>query len=419
MTDPDDAVDRLRERIKESEELSEADRAKLLDFSDELFLRRSQYSDHRHEKLLRHCTRMAEEVGGLADALKDRDATEPIVRWINRTYDNEETNRDYRVALRVFGRRATDVEDEQPPPSIDWVPSGTSKNYDPAPKPANMLQWDSDVRPMLDACQNKRDAAMIAVAWDSGVRSGEFRDLTVGDVTDHHNGLQITVEGKQGQRTVTLIPSVPYLQQWLNEHPAREQATAPLWSKLGTDEEMSYNGVAKVFQRAADRAGIEKPVTLTNFRKSSASYLASEGVNQPTLEDHHGWTRGSNTAARYVAVFSNASDRELARAHGLDVDPEDQSDDLAPISCPRCGKDTPHDEEFCVWCGQAVEPGAAETMREQEQQLRTAVMRLVQKEPDLLDTVEEAGDLLTVLQNRPDLADDADAFREALRNHDS
>ena len=413
MPDPDEAIDRLRERIRDSDELSEADRNALLDFSDELFLRRSEYSGHRHEKLLRHCTRMAEEVGGLAAAREDRAAAEELVRWMNRTYDNEETNRDYRIALRVFGKRL--AEDDEAPDSLAWVPSSTSKNYDPAPKPANMLHWDRDVKPMLDACLNKRDAAMIAVAWDSGARSGEFRDLTVGEVTDHHHGLQITVEGKQGQRTVTLIPSVPYLQQWLDEHPGREQASAPLWSKLDAPEGMSYNAVAKVFQRAAERADVDKPVTLTNFRKSSASYLASEGVNQATLEDHHGWKRGSDTAARYVAVFSDASDRELARAHGLDVEAVDESQDLAPVTCPRCEKETPNDEEFCVWCGQAVEPGAAETMREEEKQLRTAVMRLVQKDPDLLDTVDDAGDLLTVLQNRPDLAGDADAFRDALR----
>jgi hypothetical protein len=53
---------------------------------------------------------------------------EDIVRWINRTYDNEETNRDYRVALSVFGRRTSDENGDDPPESIEWVPSGRSSN---------------------------------------------------------------------------------------------------------------------------------------------------------------------------------------------------------------------------------------------------------------------------------------------------
>lgn len=409
-------LDRLRERIKSSNDLTESDRKRLLDFSDELALLRSVYSVDRHVKLLRHCTLIGENVGGLSAALDDKDAAEDIVRWINREYPNEETNRDYRLALRIFGKRVQPTDDGDAPPSIDWVPSSTSSNYDPAPEPSQMLSWENDVKPMINDCQNSRDRAMLAVAWDSGVRSGEFQDLTVGDVTDHRHGLQITVNGKTGRRTVTLIPSVPFLQKWLEDHPGGDNPSAPLWSKVSKSDDMSYNALAKVFQRAAERTGVDKPVTPTNFRKSSASYLASSGVNQPTLEDHHGWKRGSSVAARYVSIFDDASDDELARAHGREVEKE-ETKSIAPVPCPRCDRETPRDEEFCVWCGQAIEPGAAETIRNNQQALRTAVMNLIQKDPALLDTVEEAGDLLTVLENRPDLADDADGFREALRRH--
>jgi integrase len=415
MVDPTEAIDRLRERIETSDELDDADREILLEFSDELFLLRSEYSDHRHEKLLRHCTIMAENVGGLATVVDDEGAARDVVRWINRTYDNEETNRDYRLALRVFAKRVT--PGDETPDSVAWVPSSTSTNYDPAPSPAEMLHWDEDVKPMLDATTNSRDAALIATAWDSGARSGEIRDLQVGDVTDHRHGLQITVEGKTGQRTVTLIPAVPHLKRWLQTHPRSDDPTAPLWSKLERgDDGLSYNGYTKILRRAAEKAGVDKPVTFTNFRKSSASYLASQGVNQATLEDHHGWTRGSSVAARYVSIFDDASDNALAAAHGLDVSEADDSPDLAPVECPRCGKETPRDEQFCVWCHQAIDAGAVEALHEQEQDLRQAVLRLVREDPELLDDIERVQDVMTVFDGRPDLHGDAEAFRDALRD---
>ena len=68
---------------------------------------------------------MAEEFGGLGAALEEKVAAEDLVRWINRNYENEETNRDYRVALRVFGRRATDVEGKDPPDSPPVPPEIT------------------------------------------------------------------------------------------------------------------------------------------------------------------------------------------------------------------------------------------------------------------------------------------------------
>jgi len=84
MGDAADRIETLRDRIESSEEMDDDDREALLAFSDELFLRASQYSDHRHEKLLRHCTRMAEEVGGLADALEDIDTIHARIRLLIR-----------------------------------------------------------------------------------------------------------------------------------------------------------------------------------------------------------------------------------------------------------------------------------------------------------------------------------------------
>lgn len=194
MPDIRKQITNLQDRIAESNDINPKDTEVLLQFSNQLDLLKSEYTDHRHNKLLRHCTRMAENVGGLAEALENREASEEIVRWINREYPNGNTNHDYRTALRVFGKRVT--EDQGIPQSIEWVPSGTSNSHSPVPNPAEMLDWEDDVLSMIDAARNTRDAALFAVAFDSGARSGELRNLTVGDVSDHEHGLMIRVDGK-------------------------------------------------------------------------------------------------------------------------------------------------------------------------------------------------------------------------------
>lgn len=358
MNNPDRELESLRERIADAHEISGADQRVLEEFDRALGLERQDVGLYRHVKLLRHNVIMAEECGGLADALEEREAAERLVAWIHDSYSNEETNQDYRVALKGLGRRVTDNGGE-PPESLEWISSNTSGNHDPAPRPGDMLKWDVDIQPMLEACQNPRDKAAIALQWDAGLRGGEFAGLTLGDVTDHEHGLQVTVDGKQGRRTVTLIPSVPYVQRWLAEHPGGREADAPLWCSLSDGSDISYAMKARMLADPAGRAGVSKPVTPTNFRKSTASHLASQGMNQAHIEDHHGWVRGSKVASRYVSVFSSDADRELARVHGMDVEAE-EPDPTAPLTCPRCGKDTPRERELCVWCGQALEPGAAE-----------------------------------------------------------
>lgn len=396
-------IKNLRARIEASDEISDTDAEALLDFSDRMDLLQSQIGDYRHRDLLGYCTRLAENVGGLVDALENREAAENIVRYINRTYDNEETNSDYRDALRQFGERMT--EDEGKPDSIEWIPSGTSSNYDPAPNPANMLHWEDHVLPMIDTTRNSRDAALIATAWNLGARPFEFQDITVGNVTDSRYGMKITVQGKRGQRSPTLILAVPHLQRWLNDHPARDDRDAPLWSNLTKPELISDRMFRKILETAGERAEITRPVTLSNFRKSCASYLASQNVNQANIEKHMGWVRGSPVASRYVAVFGTENERQIAKAYGADVE-EDEPDPLAPIACPRCTRKTRRDLDRCIWCGQLLDPAAVETIRESESDVRKAALRLVQQDPEAVDRIERSEQLMDLLEDRPELEEE-------------
>ncbi|WP_436343973.1 tyrosine-type recombinase/integrase [Natronorubrum sp. FCH18a] len=404
-------IETHRERARSSDDISDEDGELLLEFSDTMDLLRSEYGDARHKKLLGNCVRLAEEVGGLADALEDRDAAEEIVRYINRTYENEESNRDYRIAFRMFGERVTDGNGK--PDSIDWVPSTYSSDYNPVPDPNKMLRWEEEVLSMIDETRNSRDAAIIAVAWNLGARPFEFQDITIGDITDSRYGMQVTVDGKRGQRSPTLILSVPYLQRWLDDHPDRDDGEAPLWCKLSKPEPISDRMFRKILETAGDRAGITRPVTLSNFRKSCASYLANENVNQANLESHMGWKRGSDVAGRYIAVFSGESEREIAKAYGADVE-EDEPEPLVGVECPRCTRETPRHKDRCMWCGQLMDPAAQDTIRENESEVRSAALQLVQQDPETVDRIERSERLMDLLEDRPELEEEVFELAEEL-----
>jgi len=394
MTGTDTELDRLRARIADSDEIATADRAVLDAFDDRLTLLNQQYSEHRHVKLLRHCTIIAEacDDGDLAAALEDRTAAERLVSWINRTYDNEETNRDYRTALRVFGKRVADGDDW--PDSISWIPTATSSDYDPTPDPREMLRWQDDIVPMLEVAPTSRARALIALQFDGGFRGGELKSLCVGDIQDHEHGLQVTVDGKQGQRTVLLIPAVPHVNAWLADHPATDDRDAPLWSKLRRAEGISDRMLYNIFEGVADDAGVDKPVTPTNFRKSSAAFLASRNLNQAHIEDHHGWVRGSDACARYIAVFGESTDRELARLHGRDVSGE-EPERIDPIECPTCEHANDREASFCSRCGQVLDPGTAAEVERVDESVRRQLAALDPEQAEqllaVLDALEDPG----------------------------
>lgn len=372
--EPRSRIEALRQRIEDSEAISDDDRENLLEFSRQVDLLSSEYSDLRHEKLLRHCTRIAENVGGLADALEDREAAEDILQWINATYDNEETNSDYRTALRVFSYRV--LKADEPPEAVAWVPTGTSQTYDPMPDRSDMLDWDDDILPMIEeGARNPRDRALIAVAYESGTRPKELYDLQVGDVSEREAGLYLSVSGKTGSREVLLIgDAIAYLQRWLSEHPASYDGDAWLWSKLNEPERASYPVFLRYFKKAADRASVSKPVTPRNFRKSNAYWLAKRGAPSYLIEDRQGRTRGSKHVSRYISRFGRESDDQYRGLFG--EDPEDSMDpeEMGPYECSRCGELSPRHKDECEHCGLPFDPldaykrasqGLAELQRQQ------------------------------------------------------
>ncbi|QLH81017.1 tyrosine-type recombinase/integrase [Halosimplex pelagicum] len=415
-SDPRDEVDTLRDRLESGERYVqfEPDREHLLQMSDNIRLLPSQIGAHRHLKLLRHTSRMAQlaqpptvgdfeendeaDAAGVTDeddvetlldehgllglTLDYRAAADAIVRWIHGEYDNEHTNQDYRTALRSWGRYR--LKTDEPPETLAWIPTGTSNNFDPTPSERDLLT-QPDVEAMIDACHNDRDKALIAVQFEAGLRGGELYDLRVGDIFDGDHSTGIHVDGKEGERTVHLIWAVPWLQDWVSEHPTGD-TTDYLWAKLSDPDRPSYNTWLGYFKAAAERAGVSKDVTPTNLRKSNTRWLIKRGLKTPRIEDRQGRERGSEHTARYLARFGDESnERAYAQVQGVEVEADDEGGEVAPVPCPRCGELVPRHRDFCEGCRFSMDLEAQ----------------------DLLDTVDE------LIDERVVDADDA-ATREDL-----
>ena len=414
-------IESLRERIRAGgaahyydgdqyagDTIDEADVDTLLLFSDQLDLH--DYSDHRHEKLLRHAVRAAEKVGGLTDALEEREAAEAIVRWINRTYSNPQTKCDYRVTIRAVGkhalRRGTTGD---PPDSIAWMTANTPRNYDPKPSIADMLEWQEDVIPLInDGTENTRNKALFAVQFEGGFRPHcELYDLRVGDISKTEYGTTIEVDGKTGERTVTMILSVPYLNRYLGDHhPRPDDDEAYLWVK-SNGERMSYTTFSRYFKRAAERIGLDKPVTPKNFRKSNATWLAKLGKNESFIEDRQGRQRGSDAISHYVAMYSEDRAAEYAELHGQEVETEDP-EDYTPVACPNCRQRTPQDKSVCMWCNHALDHEAVEDLEETKTTIRQLALEEVAEDGSIMDEVTKRETVVQLLM------DDDEFLQEAL-----
>lgn len=88
------SIERLRERIDESDEISSTDADVLHRYTREVdSLGPAEIKDSTHEKYLMRLVTTAKEIGGLAAALEEKQVAKEINSWFRGHYPNPESNK--------------------------------------------------------------------------------------------------------------------------------------------------------------------------------------------------------------------------------------------------------------------------------------------------------------------------------------
>ena len=164
------------------------------------------------------------------------------------------------------------------------------------------LLTPEEVKRMIDACNHIRDKALVSFLYESGCRVGELLNLRIRDVEFMDNICYVMLNGKTGMRRIPIINSVPYLANWIENHPLRDDRNAYVFVSLvgkNRKSRMGYTAVRLLLRDIAKRAGIKKRVNPHNFRHSRATELASK-ITEQQLKKYFGWSSDSKMAAVYV-----------------------------------------------------------------------------------------------------------------------
>ena len=213
------------------------------------------------------------------------------------------------------------------------------------------IKCKEDIVKMIEAGSNSRDRAIISCFYESGARRGEQLAAKVKNIEFDEYGVVITFpEGKTGARRVRLIFSAPYLREWLDNHPRKDDRDASLWCTLDKNAgQMSVSGLLNVFNRCGRKAGIEKKVNPHSFRHDRATHLAANFTEQQ-LKMYLGWSPTSTQPATYVHLSGKDMDDAVLKMYGIKKD-ENDAEFLKPGVCPRCHELTAVNAKFCFKCG--------------------------------------------------------------------
>ena len=222
------------------------------------------------------------------------------------------------------------------------------------------LLTKEEVNALINSASNSRDRCLIAMLADSGIRREEAAKCLIGHIEFFPEGYGIVsipeAKGKTSYQAI-LDWSVPYIKQWLNEHPNRDRDnrnTSPLFISLGDGnygKPMGGQALLQIVKRTAKLAGIKgKRIHPHIFRHTSATFKAKEGYSAEEINILQGRKQGSEVAQDYIHLAGgDVVDKFKLRKGYASADPE-AAILVKNKDCWKCGESNPDKNLFCFKC---------------------------------------------------------------------
>ena len=351
-----------------------------------------------------------EDVISFLDSFRKIEALDPLHKWIG-TYNLYGTH-----LLRFFKwLYSPNVEpDNRPKPKVVQNISQLKRKEKSIYKPTDLWTPQDDSL-FLKYCPNARDRCYHAMSRDSAARPHELLKLRIKDVVfkvtpEKKQYAEILVNGKTGTRHILLIDSIPYIKDWISQHPQSSNTNSILLCGFGK----SLNRIIHVrslhriyqnykngfFHKLLDNPNVppedkqkikellKKPWN-PYIRRHSALTEKSTILKEHTLRQYAGWSPGSNMHLKYLHYFGNESSEGLLEAYGIISKDKHLSEALRPKQCPNCNEPNKPDSKFCAKCRMVLTYDAYNETLESEKQKEDRVSVLEKQMQSLVSTLSK------------------------------
>lgn len=186
-------------------------------------------------------------------------------------------------SLRIFFDHLRDIKQLDASPV--QLPKFSLNSY----QQRNILTVE-EIKQLYSVCENKRDKALLSVAYGCGLRRSEIEKLNTGDVL-FHKGVLIVKEGKNGKSR--MLPLSNSVLKDLKEYVMYERTnyilnnpnktidhTAFFINNVGTRKKglAMNNRLKHLIKRTQSAAIQQKNITLHCLRHSIATHLLDQGA---------------------------------------------------------------------------------------------------------------------------------------------
>ncbi len=347
-----------------------------------------RYAEHIGENTTFYQIQEKEQILDFLDSKRKTDKDDPDKKWIT-------TWNDYLWRLKYFYRWLHNARDKGiNAKSYDVWDTPTFINL--KMKRAKRLSpyseteiWDKDeLATIIKYEPYKRNKAILSLLWDLDARPHEITLLKIKHIRlkiKYGEG-EIPHEAKTGSGPMLLTFSFPYVRDWLNEHPFKNEPDARLICNLLTGSSIGPDQIYDVMRQLKKRIErliennkindaneLERIYHLLKTKKwnpycirHSAITADSDYLPEYALKKKVRWSMNSKQGSRYIKRrMGNELRSKILEYNGI-ISEDMQKKKPSILNCHRCNLVNILENKYCSKCSYPLKPEAFDEIKEEE-----------------------------------------------------
>ena len=273
--------------------------------------------------------------------------------------------------------------------------------------------WEKDeLLSILKYEPHKRNKAAITLMWDLDARPHEITLLKIKHIRlrEKYGEGEIPYEAKTGSGPILLTLSFPYVRDWLNEHPIKNEPNASLICSLVTGSPIRPDSlwtmmkqlrirIKRLLQNGSitnteEREKIEFLLKTKKFNpyclRHSAITADSDYLPEYALKKKVRWSMNSKQGTRYIKNrMGNDLKEKILQYNGI-ISENGAKKKLSVIGCPRCELVNTIENKYCSKCSYPLKPEAFDEIKlEENKKIQELEYRHQKEIQDIRDEIEK------------------------------
>ena len=228
------------------------------------------------------------------------------------------------------------------------------QRFEPESIQKEELPTKEEIQQLLDNMPRAIDKCLVMIFLE-GLRVNEARNVRLGDVVNRETHMVIYVKiTKSKKRPVPVVNSVPFIIDWINQHPDKNNPDAHLFCNRRHKRIIPYSvrGLQEIIER---NNNLDKNIHPHLFRHTAATTDYGK-LSEKEMMMKYGW-KTRIMIDRYAHLVDTDLEDKILQLHG--IIPEREKENGIKIvknkECPRCQFINPGTNKFCSRCGSALD----------------------------------------------------------------